>query len=206
MHTGNSLNSYVNVFSNYGFSVIVGMSIAFMLLSNLYLYLGFFPEAKMIMELLVYDLQKPFRWLVDYGILQSLEKNPFLKNDFTRTDDYVIRIRSEGVRKLMREHDLTFSELAPMEHKSLQWSTIVNVKAQEIANYLTEKRKKFDISKPDIRLERIDDKVLRDKIMNMSYSEWKKMGRSKGTLQYMKKKVKEGEQYKIEKVNPILSR
>ena len=127
-----------------------------------------------------------------------------MKKDFIRTDDHVIRIRSDGARKPMRELDLTFSKLAPMDHKSLQWSTIVNVKAQEMANYLTEKRKRFDLSKPEVKLERVDDKELRDRILGMSYAEWKKMGRSKGTLHYMKKKVKENGQYKIEKINPIL--
>ena len=74
-----------------------------------------------------------------------------------------------------------------------------------MSNYLAEKRKRFDLSKPEVKLVNVDDKELRDKILNMSYTEWKKMGRSKGTLHYMKKKVKEGGQYKIERINPIFS-
>lgn len=196
----------LNALFNYGYAILEGMCRRALVSANLDPYIGFLHEIKATKEPLVYDFQESFRWLVDHTIIQSMEKNLFLKKDFIRTDDYVIRIRPDGVRKLMRELDLTFSQLAPMDHKSLQWSTIINVKAQEMANYLTEKRKRFDLSKPEIRLERVDDKELRDKILNMSYTEWKKMGRSKGTLHYMKKKVREGGQYKIEKVNPILSR
>ena len=81
-----------------------------------------------------------------------------MKKDFIRTDDHVIRIRSDGARKPMAEKD------------------------------------------------RSDTKESRDRILNMSYDEWKKMERSKGTLHYLKKKVKEGGQYKIVNKNAIQSR
>ena len=39
---------------------------------------------------------------------------------------------------------------------------------------------------PVYKVERDDSEELRQKIIDMSYSEWKKMGFSKGTLHYMK--------------------
>lgn len=119
-----------------------------------------------------------------------MEKKVFQKKDFLLTEDYVVRIRPLGVQKLMAELDRTFSKTIPTGQRSLQWSTIINVKAQEMANYMTEKSKMFDLSKPEVKLERVDDNELREKIPDMSYTEWKKMGRSKGTLHYMKKNEK----------------
>lgn len=61
------------------------------------------------------------------------------------------------------------------------------MKTRELAQYLVGKRKSLDFSKPVYAVERQDSEVIREKILSISYSEWKKMGFSKGTLHYMKK-------------------
>ncbi|MDY0386995.1 MAG: hypothetical protein RBT65_07685 [Methanolobus sp.] len=45
----------------------------------------------------------------------------------------------------------------------------------------------IDFSKPVYAVERQDSEDVRQKILSISYSEWKKMGFSKGTFHYMKK-------------------
>lgn len=45
--------------------------------------------------------------------------------------------------------------------------------------------------------ERDDADLLRKKIINMPYAEWKKLGFSKGTLHYMKQNAKSGKSFSL---------
>jgi CRISP-associated protein Cas1 len=47
----------------------------------------------------IYNFQEFFRWLVDLTVIEALEHKVFHKKDFIRTDDYIIRIKPEGVKK-----------------------------------------------------------------------------------------------------------
>ena len=54
-----------------------------------------------------------------------------------------------------------------------------------LAQYLVRKWKTIDFNKPYYAVERQDSEDIRQKIL-ISYTDWKKMGFSKGTLHYMK--------------------
>lgn len=73
---------------------------------------------------------------------------------------------------------------------------MIDLKAQETSNYLTEKRLRLDFSNPELELEMKDSEKIRKNILAMSYSEWKNLGLSKGSLWYKKKIVKENINYK----------
>jgi CRISPR-associated protein Cas1 len=73
---------------------------------------------------------------------------------------------------------------------------VIDLKAQELSNYLTEKRSRLNFLDPGLELQRKDSDEIRKKILALSYSEWKKLGLSKGSLWYMKKIVKENINYK----------
>jgi CRISPR-associated protein Cas1 len=64
------------------------------------------------------------------------------------------------------------------------------LKARELSHHLVGKRKTVEFSKPVYVGKRDDTDLLRQKIIDMSYAEWKKMGFSKGTLHYMKQNAK----------------
>ena len=64
------------------------------------------------------------------------------------------------------------------------------LKTRKLAQYLVGTRKTIDFSKPAYAVERQDRDEIRKKILSISYSEWKEMGFSKGTLHYMKKNAK----------------
>jgi CRISPR-associated protein Cas1 len=61
---------------------------------------------------------------------------------------------------------------------------------RELSHHLVGKRKAVEFKKPSYMSERDDSDLLRKKIVDMSYTEWKKMGFSKGTLHYMKQNAK----------------
>jgi CRISP-associated protein Cas1 len=104
--------------------------------------------------------------------------------------DYIIRLRPSGVKKLVDELDKAFTQSVKYNGKNNQWNQIIQLKAQELSNYLVNKLKKIDFHLPEPSLERVDNREIRDKILNLSYSEWEKMGYSKGNLHYMKQNAK----------------
>jgi CRISPR-associated protein Cas1 len=71
------------------------------------------------------------------------------------------------------------------------------LKTRELAFYLTGRRKNLEFVNPVYKIERDDSEELRQKILDVSYSEWKKMGFSKGTLHYMKQNTKSGKSFSL---------
>ena len=92
-----------------------------------------------------------------------------------------------------------FSKTVKYNKKNYQWSSIIDLKAQELANYLLGKRKDIDFSTPSYQLDRIDNKELRDKILAISYTEWKELGFSKGTLHQLKEKARSDKPFYLQK-------
>ena len=92
-----------------------------------------------------------------------------------------------------------FSKTVKYNKKNYQWSSIIDLKAQELANYLLGKRNSIDFTTPNYKLDRIDNKELRDKILAISYSDWAKLGFSKGTLHQLKEKAKSDKPFYLQK-------
>jgi CRISPR-associated protein Cas1 len=128
--------------------------------------------------------------------MTGLEKRLFDKKDFARTENYNICIRPTGVKKLISELSNQFSMKVQYQKASHEWSCVVFLKARELAHHIAGKRKSLCFSSPDSELKREDNLKLRREILNMSYSEWKRMGYSKGTLYYLRKRVGEERPFK----------
>ena len=73
------------------------------------------------------------------------------------------------------------------------------LKVRELSHYLTSKKEKLDFVKPEYEIERIDSQEIRQKILNISYVDWKKLGFSKGTLHYMKQNAKSDKSFTLNK-------
>jgi CRISPR-associated protein Cas1 len=56
--------------------------------------------------------------------------------------------------------------------KNSSWSSILLLKTRELAFYLTGKRKNLEFANPIYKVERDDSEELRQKVLDMSYSEW----------------------------------
>ena len=71
------------------------------------------------------------------------------------------------------------------------------MKVRELAHYLTSKKEKLDFVKPGYEVERIDSYDIRQKILDISYVDWKKLGFSKGTVHYMKQNARSDKPFTI---------
>ncbi len=136
---------------------------------------------------LAYDLQEPFRFIVDLTVMNLIEKGAMDNKYFVRTESFSLRLRPTGARKVTEEFNSVMNEKVEYRKKNSSWGSVLLLKARGLSHHLVGKRKTVEFSKPVYMAERDDSDEIRQKILSISYSEWKKMGFSKGTLHYMKK-------------------
>ena len=67
----------------------------------------------------------------------------------------------------------------------------------KLALFIAEKNKKIEFSVPNLELKRNDYLSLKEKILEMTPEQRKKLGINKSTLFYMKKNLQEGKNIKI---------
>jgi len=90
----------------------------------------------------------------------------------------------------LRSFKLPNFQKVPYHMNSVTWNYALLLKTRELVQYLVEKRKAIDYSKPEFTIERQDSDDIRQKILSISSTDWKNMGFSKGTLHYMKQNAK----------------
>jgi CRISPR-associated protein Cas1 len=60
--------------------------------------------------------------------------------------------------------------------KQTTWGPTLLLKVRGLAHYMTEKTKKPDFVTPEFGGQRVDSHKSRQKILSISYSDWKKLG------------------------------
>ncbi|WP_321418386.1 CRISPR-associated protein Cas1 [uncultured Methanomethylovorans sp.] len=78
----------------------------------------------------------------------------------------------------------------PYQKNSVVWNYALLLKTRELVQYLVEKRQVIDFNRPEFTIDKQDSDDIRQKILSISYTDWKTMGFSKGTLHYMKQNAK----------------
>ncbi|WMW25033.1 CRISPR-associated endonuclease Cas1 [Methanolobus sediminis] len=186
----NGAGDMVNTMPNYGYALLEAEALRAINAVGLDLHVGFLHEMNTGKNSLAYDLQEPFRFLVDLAVLSLIERDCMEKKDFIRTESYSLRLRPTGAKKLTEEINLWFNKRVSYKGNMTMWSYVMFLKTRELAQYLTDKRKDIDFIVPQYETTRQDTNDIRKKILSISYSDWKKLGFSKGTLHYMKKNAK----------------
>ncbi len=177
----------VNVMLNYGYALLEAECLRAINTVGLDAHVGFLHEMNPSKNSLAYDLQEPFRFLVDMAVISLIEFNKMDNKDFIRTESYSLRLKPSGAKKVTEEFNNWMNKKVPYKKLSVMWSYALLLKTRELTQYLVGKRKTLDFSKPAYAVERQDSDEIRQKILSISYTEWEKMGFSKGTLHYMKK-------------------
>jgi len=139
---------------------------------------------------LAYDLQELFRFLVDLAVINLIKRDEMGKNDFIRTENYSLRLRPTGARKMTAEVNAWLNKTTEYQGKECAWSYLILLKTRELAHYLAGKKKCVNFCAPVRNVLRNDTKIIREQILRISYKEWQEKGFSKGTLHYMKQNAK----------------
>lgn len=184
---------------NYGYALLEAECLRAINSVGLDAHVGFLHEMNPSKNSLAYDLQEPFRFLVDMAVIELIETEVMENKDFIRTEKYTLRLRPSGAKKVTEEIQGWLNNKVKYPGKQYSWSHVILLKMRELAHYLLGKRKMVDFLSPAYEIERQDSDVIRKKILNISYSEWERLGFSKGTLHYMKQNAKSGKPFTLNK-------
>ncbi|MGA2627606.1 MAG: CRISPR-associated endonuclease Cas1 [Candidatus Bathyarchaeia archaeon] len=142
-------------------------------------------------ESLVYDLQEPFRWLVDLCVIHAFESGRLDLHDFYFTgDDYRYRFEAEAKQRFIELLRERFNAGVAYKGQVLKWDTVIEQKTNELGRFLTGKASGLDFEEPAPNLDRHDDEVLRAKLLTLTSSQAKRHGIGKSTLHYLRRNAK----------------
>jgi CRISPR-associated protein Cas1 len=140
---------------------------------------------------LAYDLQEPFRWLVDLSVIQAFESKTLELHDFYFTgDDYRYKFEAEAKQCFIDVIRARFNAGVTYKGRVLKWDTVIEQKANELGRFLVGKLSTLDFAEPAAALERTDNRAVREAILNLTQSEARKRGIGKSTLHYLRERAK----------------
>jgi len=185
----NDATDPVNAALNYGYGVLEGECRRAINAVGLEPSVGFLHDFSnyQTKQSLVYDLEEPFRWLVDLTVMQAFESGALdLPHFYFTGDDYRYRFDVDaktGFLNLLREQ---FNSGVRYRGRSMKWDTVIQEKAIELGRYLNSRSVRLDFDEPTSVLERTDNRAVRQIILSLTQSEARKRGIGKSTLHYLR--------------------
>lgn len=122
-----------------------------------------------------------------------MEEKKIKKSDFIITENYHTRLGEDVAKLLIEKINSNFNARYNYKNnKQYSYQIILQYNLQQLANFIVDKKNEFDFVIPKMKLNRNDDLELREKILNMTSDERKKLGINKSTLWHIKKNLSEG--------------
>lgn len=137
-------------------------------------------------------------------VINLVENGTMDKKYFIVTENYNLRLRGLGGKKVANEFSNMLNKPVSYGDKQTIWGSVLLQKARELAHHLIGKTKGLDFVSPQFGIQRVDSHEIRQKILSISYVDWKKLGFSKGTLHYMKQNAKSDKPFSLN--NHVLER
>jgi len=188
----------INALLNYGYAILESEIRKSINSVGLDYSIGFLHEINQSRTPLVYDIQELFRWIIDVSLIQLLEENKIKKSDFIITENYHTRLGEDIAKVLIEKINSNFNAKYNYKNgKNYSYQIILQDNLQQLANFIADKKKDFDFIIPNTKLNRVDNLELREKLLNMTPDERKKLGINKSTLWYVKKNLSEGKTSRI---------
>jgi CRISPR-associated protein Cas1 len=149
-------------------------------------------------ESLAYDLQEPFRWLVDLSVIQAFESKTLELHDFYFTgEDYRYRFEVETKRRFIEVLRERFNSGVKYKGRVLKWDTVIEQKTNELGRFLLGKLSTPDFTEPAPVLERTDSRRVREAILGLSQSEAREHGIGKSTLHYLRRNARGDHAFRV---------
>jgi CRISPR-associated protein Cas1 len=73
---------------------------------------------------LAYDLQEPFRFLVDLAVISLIESGSMETKDFIRTENYNLRLKLTGAGKIVNEFSNILNKKVSYQGKESTWGYV----------------------------------------------------------------------------------
>lgn len=190
----------VNLALNYGYGFLEGECRRAVNIVGLEAGVGFLHSTAdyQTKQSLVYDLQEPFRWLVDLTVMKAFESGNLKASDFFFTEhDYRLGFDMAAKGRFLTALREQFNSGALYKGRVLKWDTVIQQKTNELAKYLSGRSSTVDFSEPSPILERLDTRTVRETILTMTQAEAKQLGIGKSTLHYLRRNVRDRRSFRI---------
>jgi CRISPR-associated protein Cas1 len=154
---------------------------------------------------LVYDLQEPFRWLIDITVIDAFESGTVDLRDFYFTgNDYRYRFEVDAKQRFINLIRERFNAGAGCGGRVLKWDTVIETNTTRLARFLCCKASSFDLSARVPELRRTDTQAVRKRILGMSAEDARSRGIAKSTLHYLRKRAASRNSFKVRE--PVLAK
>jgi CRISPR-associated protein Cas1 len=196
----NNATDPVNAALNYGYGFLEGECRRAINVVGLEPSVGFLHDFSdyQTKQSLVYDLEEPFRWLIDLTVMRAFESGRLDVPHFYFTgDDYRYRFEPEAKRRFVEILREQFNSGVEYNGRVLKWDTVIEEKASELGRYLNHRTTSLDFAEPAPELERTDNRVVREAILHLTQKEATKRGIGKSTLHYLRKNAKSAEPFQV---------
>src|SRR5580658_5684318 len=126
-----------NALLNYGYSLLESVCRSAIVTVGLLPEIGFVHEVAHSKFPLAYDLQEPFRWIVDLSVLEVLRDGKLdRKADFIVTEKYHIRLRPHAAQVLMDRLSANLNRKVSVHGRSMSFETAISETARRLARRL----------------------------------------------------------------------
>ena len=188
----------VNALLNFGYSLLEGRVRHAVNSVGLEPSVGWLHETAASKLPVVYDLQEPFRWLVDLSVIETIAGRQLdRKRDFITTENYHVRLRPHAVGLLAGRLSENFNRTVPFGGQRRTFDAILFEMIHKIARHLLGQSKRLDLSFPFRALDGAVDRDATETISALSYAEARKLGISKAGLWDMKRRAVEGKPIRL---------
>ena len=198
-HQNNAIDP-VNAALNYGYGFLEGECRRAINAVGLEPSVGFLHDFSdyQTKQSLVYDLQEPFRWLIDLTVMQAFESGSLDVPHFYFTgDDYRYRFDVEAKSRFLNLLREQFNSGVNYKGRILKWDTVIEQKLTELSRFLSGKSREIDFTEPSPNLERSDSLEIRKAILSLTQDEAKKSGIGKSTLHYLRRNARTYQSFNV---------
>ncbi len=186
----NNATDPVNLALNYGYGILEGECRRAINSVGLEPSVGFLHDVSnyQTKESLVYDLQEPYRWLIDQTVMEAFESGSLDVPHFYFTgDDYRYRFDVGAKARFIQLLREQFNSGVKYNNRLLKWDTLIEEKTDELARFLLRKLTSVEFMEPMSTLKRHDNRELRAKILGLTSSQARHAGIGRSTLHYLRK-------------------
>jgi CRISPR-associated protein Cas1 len=195
----NDLVGPLRTIFNYGHAILESICLRAVNGANLDPYIGFITRMRVSRSPLVEDIEGLYQWLADKTIIECIENGTIRRTDLNKNEQGKYEMTYDGLKRLIDAFDGTFNGSVKYKGRNHQWYVMIQIKLQEFSQYLMNNIKEFDLETPEPYIESFDNMELREKIMNLQYSDWMDKGYSKNSLAYLKTLAKSNKPFKLKK-------
>ncbi len=195
----NSAADPTNALLNYGYSLLEAACRGAIVSVGLLPEIGFLHEVAPSKLPLAYDLQEPFRWLVDLSVLEVLRDGKLdRKKDFIVTENYHVRLRPTAAKILIERFSANMNRKVTIGGRNFAYETLVQEATRKLARHLTDQKVRFDLSSP-FAVEKAGyvGSDLKDRAASLTYAKARELGISKAGLWDLKRRASEGKPLRL---------